>query len=307
MQRKPILGFSLALLASITWGTLPLAAHQVLYVIDAPTLVWSRFVVAALVLLLILGARKNLPAVHKMSAKTWGLLILSVLGLALNFTLFSQSLTYIAPTTTQVLWQLAPFTMIICGVVIFGEKMGRFQKIGFGLLIIGLIAFFNDHFDEILQLGRYATGIALGASAAMIWVVYGLAQKWLLPLFSSPQILLMIYTGCAIALLPLVSPAQLLNLDGAMLGFFVYCCANTLIGYGAYGEALNHWDTSKISVITTMLPIFTMIFALLGHALFPTTFAAVDMNGLAYIGALVVVCGAILAVAGDKLWQRKNT
>ncbi|XXQ68809.1 EamA family transporter [Neisseriaceae bacterium B1] len=138
----------------------------------------------------------------------------------------------------------------------------------------------------------------------MVWVVYGLAQKWLLPLFSSQQILLMIYTGCAIVLSPLISPAQLLNLDGAMLGFFLYCCANTFIGYGAYGEALNHLGTSKISVITTMLPIFTMIFALLGHALFPHTFAAVDMNALAYMGALVVVCGAILAVAGDKLLKR---
>ncbi|XXQ68808.1 hypothetical protein ACKLNO_02825 [Neisseriaceae bacterium B1] len=40
--------------------------------------------------------------------------------------------------------------MIICGVLFFGEKMGFFQKIGFFMLIGGLTAFFNDHFDEIL-------------------------------------------------------------------------------------------------------------------------------------------------------------
>ncbi|XXQ68807.1 EamA family transporter [Neisseriaceae bacterium B1] len=102
-QHKPLLGFSLALLASMTWGTLPLAAKQVLREMDAATLVWIRFAVAGLVLFIVLSARRRLPKVHKMTHKTWLILLISIIGLSLNFTLFSQSLKYIEPTTTQVL------------------------------------------------------------------------------------------------------------------------------------------------------------------------------------------------------------
>ena len=54
-NQRPALGFLLALLATATWGTLPIAAQQVLKFIDAPTLVWIRFTVAASVLLFFFG------------------------------------------------------------------------------------------------------------------------------------------------------------------------------------------------------------------------------------------------------------
>ena len=49
----------------------------------------------------------------------------------------------------------------------------------------------------------------------------------------------------------------------------IYCCLNTLIGYGSFGEALNHWDASKVSIVTTLIPVFTMIFSTIGHHLAP--------------------------------------
>lgn len=42
-NQRPHLGFALALLAAMTWGTLPIAVRQVLKFVDAPTLVWVRF------------------------------------------------------------------------------------------------------------------------------------------------------------------------------------------------------------------------------------------------------------------------
>lgn len=60
-NQRPALGFLLALLATATWGTLPIAAQQVLKFIDAPTLVWIRFTVAASVLLFFLAAAGRLP------------------------------------------------------------------------------------------------------------------------------------------------------------------------------------------------------------------------------------------------------
>ncbi|MDK4688472.1 DMT family transporter [Kingella negevensis] len=306
MQQKPLLGGSLALLATMTWGTLPLAAQQVLKALDAQTLVWARFVVAGAVLFVLLCARRRLPDWSRMNKRDWACVVMGFVGLSCNFVLFAQALNYISPTTDQVLWQLAPFTMIGCSVLLFKERINRFQIIGFVLLIVGLIGFFNDRFAEILQFNSYSLGILMGASASMIWVIYGIAQKFLLHVLSSQQILMLIYAGCALFLSPIVSPSELLALRGFPLVCLIYCCLNTLVGYGSYGEALNHWDASKVSVITTLIPIFTMLFSLLAHKLQPETFAPLNMNALSYAGAFVVVAGAILAAVGEKLFQKKS-
>lgn len=272
---------------------------------NAQTLVWSRFVVATIVITLILTATRRFPKFSRLNSKDWLWLFLGVIGLSTNFVLFAEALHYISPTTDQVLWQLAPFTMILCGVFFFKEQLTFLQKIGFVLLLVGLIAFFNDHFTELLQFNTYAFGILLGSGASTIWVMYGIAQKLLLKKLSSQQVLMLVYLGCSLLLTPLSTPSQLGELSGFTLICFIYCCGNTLIGYGAYGEALNHWDTSKVSVVTTMIPIFTMLFSLLGHHFFPETFDDPDMNGISYIGALIVVAGAMLAAIGGKRLAQK--
>lgn len=303
-NQRPALGFLLALLATATWGTLPIAAQQVLKFIDAPTLVWIRFTVAASVLLFFLAAAGKLPKRQDFSWRTFRLLLLGVAGISANFVLIAQGLHYISPTTTQVLWQLSPFTMIFVGVVVFKDRMTAAQKIGLVLLLIGLFMFFNDKLGELSGLGTYAQGVLLCAAGSTVWVCYGVAQKLLSVQFSSQQILMLIYAASAAVLLPFAEPANIGGLKGvAAWSFFAYCCMNTLIGYGSFGEALKHWEASKVSVVTTLIPVFTMMFSILGHHLMPDIFSAPDMNGLAYAGAFVVVGGAVMAAVGDRLFK----
>lgn len=305
MKKNAGLGFFLALLATMMWGTLPIAAQQVLVSLDAQTLVWARFWVAGIGLFIVLGLAKKLPKLTACNAKHFGLMLLGTLGLSGNFFLVAEGLHYISPTTTQVLWQFSPFLMIFLGVVLFKEPFNLSQKMGFLLLIIGLIAFFNDKFGELLQLNAYALGVILSTAGSLIWVCYGIAQKLLLKKFNSQQILMMMYLSCGIAFSPFANPTQISEISTPFVwGCFIYCCLNTLIAYGSYGEALNLWDTSKVSVVTTMIPIFTMLFSLLGHALFPNTFASPEMNWISYLGAIVVVLGAMLAAVGHKLFKR---
>ena len=187
----------------------------------------------------------------------------------------------------------------------FKELFGFFQKIGSLLLLLGLVAFFNDKFDELLQLGAYAIGIFVSLLGSLIWVCYGIAQKLLLKQFSSQQILLIIYTCCAVSFSFVATPTQISQIEGVFFwGCFIYCCLNTLIAYGSYGEALNLWDTSKVSLVTTLIPIFTMIFSLLGHFFFPEIFEPLEMNLISYLGSIVVVIGAMLAAVGDKFFHR---
>lgn len=178
-NQRPLLGFSLALLAAMTWGTLPIAVRQVLKFVDAPTLVWVRFTVAAAVLFVLLALGGRLPKRRDFSWRSFRLLLLGVAGISANFVLIAQGLHYISLTTTQVLWQISPFTMIVVGVLVFKDRMTAAQKIGLVLLLAGLLMFFNDKFGELSGLGAYAQGVLLCAAGSMAWVCYAVAQKLL--------------------------------------------------------------------------------------------------------------------------------
>lgn len=223
-NQRPHLGFALALLAAMTWGTLPIAVRQVLKFVDAPTLVWVRFTVAAAVLFVLLALGGRLPKRRDFSWHSFRLLLLGVAGISANFVLIAQGLHYISPTTTQVLWQISPFTMIVVGVLVFKDRMTAAQKIGLVLLLAGLLMFFNDKFGELSGLGAYAKGVLLCAAGSMAWVCYAVAQKLLSAQFGPQQILLLIYAASAAVFLPFAEPAHIGSLDGTLAWVcFAYC------------------------------------------------------------------------------------
>ncbi|OOF53196.1 DMT family transporter [Rodentibacter genomosp. 2] len=300
MKQQPLLGFIFALITAMAWGSLPIALKQVLSAMNAQTIVWYRFVVATIALFILLAYKKQLPELRKIGRYVW-LALIGVLGLAGNFLLFSSSLNYIEPSIAQIFIHLSSFGMLICGVFIFKETLGLHQKIGIVLLLIGLGLFFNDSFEAFTRLNQYSTGVILSVSAALIWVAYGMAQKLMLRKFNSQQILLMMYLGCALVFTPMAEFSQVQALTPFTLICFIYCCLNTLIGYGSYAEALNRWDVSKVSVVVTLVPLFTIFFSHLVHTLNPEHFSAPELNSISYIGAFIVVCGAVLSAIGHKL------
>lgn len=303
MKQQPLLGFGFALITAMAWGSLPIALKQVLSAMSTPTIIGYRFIVAACALLLLLSFSKKLPSFKKIITTSSWLVLIGVIGLAGNFFLFNSSLNYIEPAITQIFIHLSSFMMLLCGVVVFKEKLGLHQKIGLVVLIIGLLLFFNDKLSFFLSLNQYFIGIALSIGAAAIWVAYGMAQKLMLRNFSGQQILLMMYSGCALVFLPFAEFGQLQSLNGFVLICFIYCCLNTLIGYGAYAEALNRWEVSKVSVVITLVPLFTILFSHIAHYFSPEHFANPELNTISYMGAFIVVLGAMLSAIGHKLFK----
>ncbi|AMM81177.1 MULTISPECIES: DMT family transporter [Pasteurella] len=303
-QQQPLMGFLFALITAMAWGSLPIALQRVVAVMNPETIVWYRFLVAAIGLWIILGCSKKLPKISQFLPRYRLLALIGVVGLAANFVLFNTSLKYIEPSFAQIFSQLSSFTMMIFGVVFFKEKLRLNQKIGLALLVVGLILFFNDRFGLFLSVNAYSTGIFLAASAALIWSIYGIAQKLMLREFNSQQILFVIYIGCALVFTPFAEVKQVSALSGWTLFCFIYCCLNTLVGYGAYAEALNRWDISKVSVVITLMPLFTILFSYLLYLFYPQYFAEPDLNSISYIGALIVVLGAITSAIGHKFIKR---
>ena len=65
MKQQPLLGFLFALITAMAWGSLPIALKQVLSVMTPQTIVWYRFAVASLALLILLGYKKKLPQIFE--------------------------------------------------------------------------------------------------------------------------------------------------------------------------------------------------------------------------------------------------
>ena len=295
MKQQAGIGILLALTTAVCWGALPIAMKQVLEVMEPPTVVFYRFLMASIGLGAILAVKKKLPPLRIFRKARWLILLaIATGGLFGNFILFSSSLQYLSPTASQVIGQLSPVGMMIASVFILKEKMRGTQVIGAIMLLSGLVLFFNTSLIEIFtRLTDYTWGVIFGVGAAMVWVSYGVAQKVLLRRLASPQILFLLYTLCTIALLPLAKPGVITQLSDWQLACLVFCGLNTLVGYGALAEAMARWQAAQVSAIITLTPLFTLLFSDLLSLAWPDFFARPMLNLLGVDEA------SILVVAGD--------
>ncbi len=153
---------------------------QVLEVMEPSTIVFYRFLMASIGLGAILAVKRKLPPLRIFRKPRWlVLLAIATCGLFGNFILFSSSLQYLSPTASQVIGQLSPVGMMVASVFILKEKMRGTQVIGALMLLSGLVMFFNTSLIEIFtRLTDYTWGVIFGVGAAMVWVSYGVAQKY---------------------------------------------------------------------------------------------------------------------------------
>ena len=174
------------------------------------------------------------------------------------------------------------------------------QQIGLIVLLIGLAFFFNQQLLAFKSISRsFALGVSLSVLSAIVWTAYGLAQKRLLDEFGSQQILLLVFIGSSIVLLPLASPAAIPKMNLLQLGMLLFCCANSLIAYGSFAEALKHWNVSRVGAVIATAPLFTVASVWIAHRVTPELFARDELNIASLLGVALIVGGsALFALAG---------
>lgn len=294
-------GLLLALATAAFWATLPVALKFSLQALDAFTLTWFRFLVAALLLGGWLGARGEFVALRGLSRPVWVLLWLAALMLAGNFVFYLLGVQYTTPGNAQLLIQLAPLGMMLGGIAIFRERFGTWQWGGVVLIIGGLGLFFRDQLGSGAHSGNlphadrahYLIGSAFVVLGAFVWAAYALAQKQLLMRLRSPVVLAFIYAVAALALLPFAHPQRLLALNGLQWLVLGYCALNTLGAYGAFAEALAHWEASRVSAVLSTTPLLCIAMVDLSHMLWPTQVAAERIGWSGWLGVAIAVGGSI--------------
>lgn len=293
------LGLALSLITVSLWAILPLALKALLRQMDAFTITWYRFLVAAAVLSLPVARSRGLRPLARIGLRGWALVAVSALGLCGNYILYLIGLDHITPSTAQVLIQLAPMFMLLGGLVIFRERFTLWQRVGVAVLLVGLAVFFNREFLTLVSSGSSrAVGLAFIVAAAVVWAAYALAQKQLLRDLSSISIMFLVYVAGSILFLPIARPAALLELDATGLWLLAFCAFNTLAAYGAFSEALDHIEASRVSVVLATTPLFTVSAVFAGSRLLPNLVAVDDLSALALLGAAMVVTGSILGALG---------
>lgn len=288
------LGLLLAFVTAALWATLPVALKIALEQIDPYTLTWARFAFAALVVGIWLAARGGLSVFKSLPGRTWAMLLVAGLMLIGNYVFYLLGLHHTTPANAQLLIQAAPLLMALGGILVFGERYNRWQWLGLGAIVAGLLMFFRDQSADPPAGMRYVFGSALIGIAALVWAVYAMAQKQLLNRLSSAAILLFIYVLASLVLLPIARPATLLGLDGFHALALGYCAINTLGAYGAFAEALAHWEASRVSVVLALTPLLTVATVEATHAVAPGLVAPERIAMLGWAGALLVIAGSAL-------------
>jgi len=290
------LGLLLTLCTAACWATLPIVLKIVLNVLDPITLTWFRFLVAAVFTAGWLRWRGGLrgPALGFGGLGRRGWLMLSVAALMLvgNYVFYLLGVQYTTPANAQLLIQLAPLLMALGGIWVFGEHFRATQWFGLALLVVGMALFFADQLNAAAHAPGYMLGAALVVIGAIVWAVYALLQKQLLVRLGSMQVLLFIYVAATLLLWPFAAPAALLRLDATHWALLLFCAFNTIGAYGAFAEALAHWEASRVSAVIATTPLLCIGAAWLVAALWPQWLAPERLAPLGWLGAALVVAGS---------------
>lgn len=307
-QQNVKLGFLLAMLTAILWGSVPIAMKYAMMAVDAYTLVWYRFTISATILTCWLAYKKQFPNFRVFKKRRrFIMLMIAGFGLMINFVLFASGVKYLTPTTSQVVAQLGIVIFMISSAIVFKEHLRPTQILGVVVLLIGLVFFFNKSIIELFSnLSEYGKGVWLVILAAIVWTIYALAQKVLLNKLRAEQLLWLIYTMCAIVTLPIASPTKVFNADAWQLFALIFCGINTIVSYGALVAAMERWQAAQVSAVTTLSPLFALVFSDLFALLWPSKFAMQYLNIWSYIGAMAVVCGAMFATIGHYIWYPRK-
>ena len=289
------LGLALAASTAFIWGTNPVILKGLVESLDAYTIACFRFFVSAGVSILVVARRHGIRSTFNAARSSPILLIFSIVIMTVQFTLFLSSLYYVSPSISQVVVQLSPILMLLGGLVLFGEKFGPRQWIGFGSFLVGLALFFNQSYAELLSgSSTISSGVLLVVASSSLLACYALAQKQLLTIAPIESTLFLIFLFGALLLLPLSNPQRLLQLNQYEATLLALVAFLTPISYLAFGEALDHLETSRVGIILGTNPLITISeMAFIAYA-FPSLLEPEHLNSVSILGAVLVVVSSTL-------------
>ena len=287
------LGLAYAVTTALLWGFLPIAMKVATVEVPVQTIVWFRFTFAFALLALFVGRRDLRRLVILRRPPLLGLV--AAVGLTVNYLAYLAGLAATTPSNAQILIQTAPLMLAVVGVVAFHERLSKAQVLGVVIAVAGFALFSLDqHEAAVVEGAALWRGNLILFGAAVAWVVYAALQKRLSMTGYAPQDLnLLLYVLPAVCLAPWVDWGVLAGLGWGMWALMAFLGANTLIAYGALGEAFQRLPAYQVSLIITLNPLITLA-VMAGLGTLGLAWVPADSVGwLGYLAAFLVVTGVV--------------
>ena len=293
------LGLGLSIITSLAFGFLPIALKGMLEMLDVYTLTWYRFMISVAVLAPFIVRPGKLSTTAWPGKRLIVIILLTGLLMSGNYLLYILGLLYVSPSTAQVVIQQASLFFLLGSLVIYREQFTGRQWVGLAIVIFGLLLFFNERLIAmVINFTEDTLGVLLITGAAVIWAIYALLQKQLLKTYSASTTILLFYSIGSLAFLPFAQPSLVFQLSGVQIGLLFGLGLISLISYGAFAEALNHWEASRVSAVLATVPIITVATVKITTALFPDLIPPESLSMLSIAGAVLVVTGSIIMALG---------
>ena len=283
-----LLGLLYAMTTALCWSVLAILLKNALGFADSKSIVAFRMIFAFLMAFPI--SAYFFPEHLKLFKKPPIFLILGSLGLAFNYLGFMKGVELSSASNAQIMIQFGPLCLMLSGFAIYKEHLKTTQALWLLVALAGFITFFSDQF-ELGQAKDLVSANIWILSAAITWVWYSLTiRHYTKKGYSSFELNLVVFLVCALVLSFGIDMEEAVSYSLGEWVFLSFLGLNTLVAYGAFGQALKYAPASQVSIIITTNPILTLIIIGVGSPLTPLIpYEPVSFIG--YLGALLVICG----------------
>jgi drug/metabolite transporter (DMT)-like permease len=164
-----------AAIATVFWGLSFVATKAALQEISPVTLIFTRFAIGVLLLVVIVRARKKrlIPA-----RELWGsLTVMGFIGIFIHQMLQAHALTLTSAVNTGWLIGLTPIWSAVLAAVILRERFGAAKTIGLAVGFLGAVLVVTGGRLEAVQLVPSTRGDLLVLASTVNWGVYTVLSR----------------------------------------------------------------------------------------------------------------------------------
>ena len=91
-----------------------------------------------------------------------------------------------------------------------------------------------------------------------------------------------------------------MKVKGILRPLLLLASLNTLLAYGTFAAALEHWEASRVSAVLAITPLATLGFTAAAASIWPAQVDARSVSASALMAAAVVVVGSLLVALGQR-------
>jgi len=270
MQKNATKGFIYIISATILWGmAAPLAKYLFNAGVDPTDLVQARVTYSFIVLALVFGVFKR-TALRIAPKDIFYFVILGLFGFALVQYTYFIAISKIDVGIALCLQYTAPTMIVLYSALFLGKKVGLPTIISVGLALVGcylVIGAYNVAFEDLNW-----DGILWSLSSAVVFAFYTLYGEKGLKKYE-PWTVFFYVVLCSTIFWNIAHPPLVLVGQGwswtIWTGILAVAMLGTLIPFALFFMALKELDPIRLTVTSTLEPIFAtiMAFLTLGEAL----------------------------------------